>query len=422
MWGCRGDLQHYFSASILVFLQRPAEPEAPGADGIFRLGVDATHSLCDANFMPPEVCQHVAGATAAAATRIRVTSESDVWMLGHALFVMFSGGRRPFVDISAAESAALALFGDAPTPAQVAGLFELKHREAPQGGLAPRFDYLDPDTLPAMIDLLSWMLNADRASRPDMEAVVRHPAFWDESRYGFLDLVLKIRIHDVPESVERSLVDEMTTDGSNVVLLRPGTLEAQPTPCSDALTIPVRDLLPLWRSEFLRSTGRLWASASSELGVPLRCVRRPKTPDQLAEVASGFKMSFGSVTETAIGLSLYLRHFAAHVFEFTRPELVTALTTTPYTQSRFSSRFEFIVRHPITGWFWPRLWRSFHARRTDLFTEGMLEVYGLPPLPRGIAIPHAPVAAADIDGGGDDDDDDPADLWLVGLFPAQLGV
>lgn len=46
--------------------------------------------------------------------------------------------------------------------------------------------------------------------------------------------------------------------------------------------------------------------------------------------------------------------------------VIDALHTQPFTRSTFPSRFELYIRHPATGWFWPRLWRRLHAERGTL--------------------------------------------------------
>jgi hypothetical protein len=144
----------------------------------------------------------------------------------------------------------------------------------------------------------------------------------------------------------------------------------------------VKECISSWRSDFLLTT----AACVDEFhtGLVGRGFGGHAAP-RLASLEELLKMS-SKITSTADNLAVYLRHYCSHAAELQsgteqggRPteHIISALTTNPFTRSRFPSRFEYYIRHPATGWFWPRLWRSIYTLRATL-PDDVLDQYHVP--------------------------------------------
>jgi hypothetical protein len=102
-------------------------------------------------------------------------------------------------------------------------------------------------------------------------------------------------------------------------------------------------------------------------------------------------------------LGIWLRHYCSHSSELVpgisreghghphmSDHVIAALTTNPYTRSRFESRLEYVIRHPATGWFWPRLWRGLYAARNTLPSD-VLERYYVPLPSLAVVLPSGSI-------------------------------
>lgn len=220
--------------------------------------------------------------------------------------MLFANGCRPFVP-------AVGATGPLDVPLQFAA-----HRERLRAGERPCYESLHPDTPPAMLDLIGWMLEPSPDARPDMDAVLAHPAFWHEAHFSLLrcveegplvsgsatishatpdsdplpSVILKSRLEDegVPrDTVERRIVESLEADQSLVYQLRvdPPVRE-----------VTVAQCVASWRSDFLST---LAACIDEMSGKP-----EPTMTEE--EAASLIKMG-GGITSTALKLGVYLRHY-----------------------------------------------------------------------------------------------------------------
>lgn len=159
------------------------------------------------------------------------------------------------------------------------------------------------------------------------------------------------------ETDEYRLVNEMAHDESSCVI----QLCRRPP-----VNMTVAARAKSWREEFLISTA---ASVSHFSGTP------PPADETAAAQLIKDDLYICTAPPTAIQLGIFLRHFVSHVSEIDpgKPRgahmsdhVISALTTNPYTRSKFSSRLEYIIRHPATGWFWPEIWRRLYNDRAAL--------------------------------------------------------
>ena len=278
--------------------------------------------------------------------------QTDVFLVGQLWFYVFSCGRWPFIGPAAAG------LGD-----------ELRqHNAAVDRNAAPSWEWLDPDTPPAMVALMDWMLEHDAAKRPSIDVCVAHPAFWSLSQV--IDKTSFVWGHLCKNKVLSTAGAALRSDDASLhpfirLLLDVGSSERPAAPC----------------------LGRRAADAAAGI----MCAPRPRTCLEAARewepttAQAGFALPDSNVMQLRSSKETDIRHsvradapacaalaWIRNLLHHSRDQpdehakLLDVLTTHPLTRSRWHEPCEYVIRAPAVAWLWPALWRRVLENRKPL--------------------------------------------------------